>query len=347
MNSGLRFCPIGSSPRMRGTANISKSKSMVQRFIPAHAGNSACWDLLARLKAVHPRACGEQQVSRAFARLTHGSSPRMRGTERINPFSQFLNRFIPAHAGNSFDQSRSDALEKVHPRACGEQSARESFPFVRAGSSPRMRGTARGNRNGVLNGRFIPAHAGNRPSARQAGSISTVHPRACGEQFLCTIYRRDVPGSSPRMRGTGTCNLHCGSQVRFIPAHAGNRPTVPCARHAPSVHPRACGEQPSDFSLTSCPFGSSPRMRGTVDRAFVQPSIGRFIPAHAGNRISRALFMPVVSVHPRACGEQHACLGSLHSSDGSSPRMRGTVLLLGRLPYIGRFIPAHAGNSGS
>ena len=194
----------GSSPRMRGTAQVQGPVVPQLRFIPAHAGNgmdgvrvpfessgssprmrgTALRSALnGRFFPVHPRACGER--SQTSARL------------------HLAVRFIPAHAGN------------------GVKAFVESLPD--AGSSPRMRGT------GVLDS-VTP----DRPS---------VHPRACGERH-CPRHRRDSrvrfipahagnggdrkdyclikPGSSPRMRGTEPAFLNLNRVIRFIPAHAGN-----------------------------------------------------------------------------------------------------------------------------
>ena len=73
----------------------------------------------------------------------------------------------------------------------------------------------------------------------------------------------------------------------------------------------------------------------------------RFIPAHAGNSARPSLAARQPAVHPRACGEfqiDHA--GGL-AADGSSPRMRGIRLVPTVYITSGRFIPAHAGNSGA
>ncbi len=52
----------------------------------------------------------------------------------------------------------------------------------------------------------------------------------------------------------------------------------------PAVHPRACGEQIKCSDNPSPMGGSSPRMRGTVQRDPLLICMSRFIPAHAGNR---------------------------------------------------------------
>ena len=87
-------------------------------------------------------------------------------------------------------------------------------------------------------------------------------------------------------------------------------------------------------------------MRGTPICSTRKHTTRRFIPAHAGNTEFSSLPVLGDTVHPRACGE-HA-LSAVHNRPhaGSSPRMRGTPATStpGLMP--GRFIPAHAGNTG-
>ena len=70
----------GSSPRVRGTVYLRGADCLVDRFIPACAGNSARITHSARVPAVHPRVCGEQIQRIADQPLYCGSSPRVRGT---------------------------------------------------------------------------------------------------------------------------------------------------------------------------------------------------------------------------------------------------------------------------
>ncbi len=190
-----------------------------------------------------------------------------------------------------------------------------------------MRGTGRRQKPRPHVDRFIPAHAGNRPVIPNWVSVTSVHPRACGEQKCTSVCRQTQTGSSPRMRGTEPRKPKTEAYKRFIPAHAGNRHARQRLPAEPPVHPRACGEQTPFFQHTNHTGGSSPRMRGTALR---RP------PGVEGGR-----------VHPRACGEQVVFGPSTNAMAGSSPRMRGTALLvLGPLAQF-RFIPAHAGNSGA
>ena len=151
----------GSSPRMRGTPCAFPAVTRCHRFIPAHAGNTARPRLQGFVGAVHPRACGEHSRLTDTERSTHGSSPRMRGTLLRDDGTLWLNRFIPAHAGNTPCSRPSPFPSSVHPRACGEHVKPLALAFLIAGSSPRMRGTRSASVYSVLDHRFIPAHAGN------------------------------------------------------------------------------------------------------------------------------------------------------------------------------------------
>ena len=70
------------------------------------------------------------------------------------------------------------------------------------GSSPRVRGTAFDWQCRDLFRRFIPACAGNRASRSLSVVFASVHPRVCGEQTVFNKEFFNVPGSSPRVRGT-------------------------------------------------------------------------------------------------------------------------------------------------
>ena len=102
-----------------------------------------------------------------------------------------------------------------------------------------------------------------------AGSLSaTVHPRVCGEQFFLPHQPRLRNGSSPRVRGTATRGIEMGTELRFIPACAGNS--------RDTVHYIVSGR------------GSSPRVRGTARLEIAVGPVIRFIPACAGNSPSKS-----------------------------------------------------------
>ena len=140
-NRGKSSPPVGSSPRMRGTRPKHLSSSSGIRFIPAHAGNTVECSKIAALIAVHPRACGEHCFGSSLPFRVFGSSPRMRGTPQPAHRWTGTRRFIPAHAGNTSYFYLTFNCSTVHPRACGEHSAKRWVNCPASGSSPRMRGT--------------------------------------------------------------------------------------------------------------------------------------------------------------------------------------------------------------
>ena len=233
----------GSSPRVRGTRPRRRGRHATCRFIPACAGNSPSSAPSRAGWPVHPRVCGELEISVTLAGDTHGSSPRVRGTHRDRHRRRHRRRFIPACAGNSKAGGKAASTRPVHPRVCGELSGAGQWNAALAGSSPRVRGTRRRGRVGRPRGRFIPACAGNSPVAAVRPTLNS--------------------GSSPRVRGTQRLDVRSARRARFIPACAGNSAQRDPRGPARPVHPRVCGElQQRRRGLGGRP-GSSPRVRGT------------------------------------------------------------------------------------
>ena len=180
-------------------------------------------------------------------------------------------------------------LISVHPRACGEQGSVASGATGVLGSSPRLRGTDNSACVFISFLRFIPAPAGNSRPGRSSTAWLTVHPRACGEQYVRRPFLKQVLALSVHPRA-------CGEQI-------DNHPLSPAGKLINTVHPRACGEQMlqgnASLRLTlsavhprACgeqlrcisDLGSSPRLRGTDLCRY--PSTVRFIPAPAGNSLT-------------------------------------------------------------
>ena len=188
---------------MRGTRHNLCSELIRTRIIPAHAGNSVHHDICRVLPADHPRACGELEIQLVKSWPRFGSSPRMRGTRVRKSSCRPGARIIPAHAGNSSEARQPQRGAADHPRACGELQRTPWQRSLKAGSSPRMRGTHRYGRRLAETLRIIPAHAGNSRSSlilvgsrpdhpAHAGNSTpfcfsskpgTDHPRACGNSL--------------------------------------------------------------------------------------------------------------------------------------------------------------------
>ena len=275
--------------------------------------------------AVHPRVCGELDGVRLPLREHPGSSPRVRGTRRIEDQREEVVRFIPACAGNSHCRYSTRPGMPVHPRVCGELTTSVTTSKLPVGSSPRVRGTHPARRHARRRRRFIPACAGNSSRLPRGPRVGAVHPRVCGELADRRPFVGAPLGSSPRVRGTLPTSKGRAAGLRFIPACAGNSAML-SARMAPTpVHPRVCGELVVDAGASPALAGSSPRVRGTRWPLGSPPC------------------RP--PVHPRVCGELLVGGPGTRTPSGSSPRVRGTLCnTIFRVP-TNRFIPACAGNS--
>ena len=274
-----------------------------------------------------------------------GSSPRMRGTPPAERVVAARSGIIPAYAGNTPRSAYSTAHGWDHPRVCGEHLLRLIQQTANEGSSPRMRGTRMSSYVRTVRVGIIPAYAGNTNPRQLKRFNARDHPRVCGEHRTGSNIALPIPGSSPRMRGTLPPSVRQIVPAGIIPAYAGNTSTKRSTDRSCRDHPRVCGEHATIVPTASTPAGSSPRMRGTHrprKQGHVQPGI---IPAYAGNTGWPYVLMKAGRDHPRVCGE-HAWIDSGYDNRvGSSPRMRGTRLIVvyAALPY--GIIPAYAGNT--
>ncbi len=296
---------------------------------------------------VHPRARGERSDAGAVARRAAGSSPRVRGTLGEAPRSWAARRFIPARAGNATKPRRPRSTGSVHPRARGERSTSPVHTPIPIGSSPRARGTPESAHLDANLFRFIPARAGNAVARIARLPRVTVHPRARGERPTCNIIPGCAVGSSPRARGTLVFPVRPRKVCRFIPARAGNARLPASREQVFAVHPRARGERQERLYDGVRTVGSSPRARGTRPTNRPEFRYCRFIPARAGNALPPGASSAPDTVHPRARGERGARATCTRSTDGSSPRARGTRYRDPSRAVRSRFIPARAGNAAT
>ena len=130
-------------------------------------------------------------------------------------------------------------------------------------------------------------------------------------------------GSSPRVRGAGLRPGRDRPLRGIIPACAGSSAGLGSSCPARWDHPHVCGEQwvSIDYGITNP--GSSPRMRGAVDRDVVLAVVLGIIPARAGSSCKSDTRARSPWDHPRACGEQRQLEIVPWLYGGSSPRVRG------------------------
>ena len=112
-----------------------------------------------------------------------GSPPPPRGI-RVGLISvNFLVRFTPASAGNTFSFFFSSFTFRVHPRLRGEYYYRLQRVKKPAGSPPPPRGIRKKARLPRYVIRFTPASAGNTEIDKIKQWQEQVHPRLRGEYF--------------------------------------------------------------------------------------------------------------------------------------------------------------------
>ena len=208
----------------------------------------------------------------------------------------------------------------------GERGTPAAIGRSVVGSSPHARGTRPGRVVVERVERFIPACAGNAGSAPGRWPAASVHPRMRGERTdeAAKTYAGD--GSSPHARGTLLEDNDAQPARRFIPACAGNAPTMGIEGYSTPVHPRMRGERPQITEDIAAWAGSSPHARGTLGDKREPRARARFIPACAGNAMGGGTWWTRSSVHPRMRGERIIRLRIIHRVSGSSPHARGTRL---------------------
>ena len=198
----LRFIPARAGNSVCFVPSDAMPRPVHPRACGEHGRRHSC--RLIEL-SVHPRACGEHGLTAALEtaptrfiparagnslrmqqrmRETAGSSPRVRGTDRLGSCRSGRSRFIPARAGNRTRGARlRNVIRTVHPRACGEQC-------TPAGTAARHRSVH-------------PRACGEQADSHGLPCLSSVHPRACGEHGRAASDRTlRTAGSSPRVRGT-------------------------------------------------------------------------------------------------------------------------------------------------
>ena len=252
----------GLSPRVRGNQQQVRLAAILDRSIPACAGEPRRRPQTSGMLEVYPRVCGGTLTACVDTSDLQGLSPRVRGNRVVVLYGSPSDRSIPACAGEPPSSEVSQFRHRVYPRVCGGTIAEASGIPAGLGLSPRVRGNRRSDQGLVAETGSIPACAGEPLEDDGWQKIIKVYPRVCGGTDRFHGGGRLGEGLSPRVRGN-PIPLPAGSLTRrSIPACAGEPPSLCTTVAMLRVYPRVCGGTMGEGMDEPCSHGLSPRVRG-------------------------------------------------------------------------------------
>ena len=111
---------LGSSSLVRGIRGRNGTKGLLDRIIPACAGNTSYDGKRIQIAWDHPRLCGEYLRTQARNKSGVGSSPLVRGILRKQLPFIVTSRIIPACAGNTRIRKLVDhSTSRIIPACAG------------------------------------------------------------------------------------------------------------------------------------------------------------------------------------------------------------------------------------
>ena len=146
----------------------------------------------------------------------------MRGAPSHHQLGELLRGIIPAYAGSTNRKGTMLKARWDHPRVCGEHALGDFVSETEEGSSPRMRGAPAHFFSDKSNQGIIPAYAGSTEHELTRLRAIRDHPRVCGEHLITHGKGKNLPGSSPRMRGALVKRHINIDRLGIIPAYAGS-----------------------------------------------------------------------------------------------------------------------------
>ncbi len=171
--------------------------------------------------AVHPHACGDNACAEWRGPDPHRFIPTRVGTI---PFDLFYNRLhhgsSPRVWGQSLSGLRTRAISPVHPHACGDNNSPTDGCACSVGSSPRVWGQFGMSLRLCAAPRFIPTRVGTILTATTLKTRLTVHPHACGDNYIRKVSNAFGTGSSPRVWG------QLSVKILYILVTRGSSPRV-------------------------------------------------------------------------------------------------------------------------
>ena len=237
------FLLSGSPPRVRGKARRKRVSGNGDGITPACAGKSAALPQQPRQGWDHPRVCGEKGRRSSRGVCSSGSPPRVRGKVVFSLSRPLCGRITPACAGKRLSSVGWQRWQQDHPRVCGEKRLPLRTSSCAAGSPPRVRGKVHVVQIIHAAAGITPACAGKSSRSDDALSMSSDHPRVCGEKVLGVARKKRRMGSPPRVRGKAMVRSRLRRRAGITPACAGKRLLSSRKMNKNRDHPRVCGEK--------------------------------------------------------------------------------------------------------
>ena len=172
---------------------------------------------------------------------------------------------------------------------------------------------------------LIPAGAGQTDLHLPLSGLAGAHPRRCGADEAQPDERGYVQGSSPQVRGRLRRGFIRGAPRGLIPAGAGQTRGCRGVCLLPWAHPRRCGAD--------------------IIRPPASTRCRWLIPAGAGQTPAPRPWRQGRWAHPRRCGADNFLLTTRSPYRGSSPQVRGRLVLLPTARRRAGLIPAGAGQT--
>ena len=170
-----------------------------------------------------------------------GLSPPTRGNRNVLPKKPSSRRSIPAHAGEPYPAHRRLPHRRVYPRPRGGTMRATISAGVSKGLSPPTRGNLRAANEEAKAIGSIPAHAGEPSASCGYARRRAVYPRPRGGTPPPFLVARQRGGLSPPTRGNPLQGFALSTNVRSIPAHAGEPADEAARDGADEVYPRPRG----------------------------------------------------------------------------------------------------------
>ncbi len=291
--------------------------------------------------------CGGADGAGAVLQNLQGLSPRVRGSRLGQDRVGLAHGSIPACAGEPEFRRWYCDDDQVYPRVCGGALGKDAAGFAKAGLSPRVRGSQLADSPSARRGGSIPACAGEPVRGWKCQVVREVYPRVCGGADKLRPEVIALEGLSPRVRGSQLRVAGVGGLSGSIPACAGEPRMSRWATTANWVYPRVCGGARDGERTEHAGPGLSPRVRGSHQKVRC-PLVGTgSIPACAGEPSPVSQTPGSARVYPRVCGGAAARVTVKATTQGLSPRVRGSLVDFFHANVNQGSIPACAGEPQS